>query len=93
VRPRQAPDHESGDLRARRLGIEVTDAAIAHLRRRHHDDLARTGWIGENFLVFAHSGVDADLTDSGSWSPESTTAGAAPVFEDELSDCGTSRGR
>ncbi len=47
------------------LDVLVVGADIADVREGEGDDLPGVRWVGEDFLVACHGGVEADLADRG----------------------------
>src|SRR4029079_10652227 len=72
---------EAGDLRAARLGVVVRDAVVAHLGRRHRDDLAGVRRIGEDLLVAGHARVEHDFAAGLAGGPRGFPFVPDPVFE------------
>ena len=54
-------DHEAAHLRLVALHIDVIHAVISDFRIGHRHNLAAIGRIGEDFLIAAHRGVEANL--------------------------------
>ncbi len=58
---RRLAHDEAGHARRLRLGVAGRHAVVADVRRRHRDDLAGVGRIGQHFLIAGHARVEHDL--------------------------------
>src|SRR6516225_6905157 len=58
-------DDESAHVRLAALLVERVDSVVPDQRISHRHDLASIRWVGQDFLVAGHRGVEANLADSG----------------------------
>jgi len=61
IADRQVADNQPGRVYARRLDVFGIDADIADMRIGQGNDLARIAWVGQDFLVTGHRGIEHDL--------------------------------
>jgi hypothetical protein len=71
------------DPHASGLEVLVVDAGVADVRRRHDDDLAAVGGVGQRLLVAGHPGGEDDLGDRRALRAEGLAAERATVLEHE----------
>ena len=60
---REVPCREARDLDPVRLDVLVVQAVVPDVRRRHDDDLAAVGRVGQRLLVAGHPRVEDDLAE------------------------------
>ena len=67
-----------------RFKIGAVDAVVAHQRIGERDHLAGVRWVGENFLVAGHCGVEHHLAPTVPLRPEGLASEYRAVFQDQM---------
>ena len=78
---RKFANDKSGDVRTPGFDVLIVDAVVPDERIGHRDDLALVRWIGQDFLITGHRGVEADFAASGRRGAESEAAEYRTVFK------------
>ena len=61
------------------------DSIVADLGSRHSDDLSIVRWVGEDFLIPRHAGVEYGFAHYGCFAPKGNSSEYAAIFQGK--DC------